>query len=90
MEVQMALEDYVEPEVAIAVAVTAAVASPPVRKALRKAAVYGLAGLLTAGDRIAAMSREIADRAKQPNATGTAEMPNARAPGVVAAEGATP
>jgi hypothetical protein len=85
----MALEDYVEPEVAIAVAVTAAVASPPVRKALRKAAVYSLAGILTAGDRIAAMGREIAERAKQPGATGTAETHNARAQGVAAAEGAT-
>jgi hypothetical protein len=86
----MALEDYVEPEVAIAVALTAAVASPPVRKALRKAAVYGLAGILTAGDRIAAMGREIAERAKQPAATGTAAPHTARPHGVAAAEGAAP
>jgi hypothetical protein len=88
MEVQMALDDYVEPEVAIAVAVTAAVVSPPVRKALRKAAVYGLAGILTAGDRIAAMGREIADRAKQPAGTGTATMHSERSQGVAATEGA--
>jgi hypothetical protein len=56
---------YLEPEVAIAIAVTAAVASPPVRKALRKGAVYGLAGLLTVGDRIAAMSRGIAETARE-------------------------
>jgi hypothetical protein len=66
----MALDDYLEPEVAIAVAVTAAVASPPVRKALRKAAVYGLAGILAAGDRIAAASRSIAETAKE-TAAGT-------------------
>jgi hypothetical protein len=67
----MALEDYLEPEVAIAVAVTAAVASPPVRKALRKAAVYGLAGLMTAGDRIAAIGHGIAESAQQSGGTQT-------------------
>ena len=65
----MDLEDYLEPEVAIAVAVTAAVASPPVRKALRKAAVYGLAGVLTAGDRLAAIGHGIAESAQQRGAT---------------------
>jgi hypothetical protein len=86
----MALDDYVEPEVAIAVAVTVAVASPPVRKVLRKAAVYGLAGLLTAGDRIAAVGRDIAERAKQSSETSTADTRNARPQGVPAAEGVAP
>jgi len=54
----MALEDYLEPEVAIAVAVTAAVSSPPVRKAIRKGAVYGLAGLLIARDKVMAVASE--------------------------------
>lgn len=61
----MALDDYLEPEVAIAVAVTAAVASPPVRKVLRRGLVYGLAGLMTAGDKIAGTAREIARSAQQ-------------------------
>jgi hypothetical protein len=61
----MALDDFIEPEVAIAVAVTAAVASPPVRKAVRTGAVYGLAGLLMAGDKIAALSRSAARGAQQ-------------------------
>lgn len=42
--------DFVEPEVGIAVALTAAFASPGVRKTLRKSAVYGLAGAMLAGD----------------------------------------
>ena len=54
----MALEEFMEPEVAIAVAVTAAVASPPVRKAIRKGAVYGLAGLLIARDKVMALASE--------------------------------
>ncbi len=61
----MALDDYLEPEVAIAVAVTAAVASPPVRRAIRKGAVYGLAGLLMLGDKVSAMSRNLAQGAQQ-------------------------
>lgn len=61
----MALDDYLEPEVAIAVAVTAAVASPPVRKVLRRGLVYGLAGLLMAGDKLSTAAREIAHSAQQ-------------------------
>jgi hypothetical protein len=57
----MDLEDYLEPEVmvvaAVTAAVTGAVASPPVRKALRKGAVYGVAGLMILGDRISGLAR---------------------------------
>jgi hypothetical protein len=67
----MAMDDFIEPEVAIAVAVTAAVASPPVRKVLRKGAVYGLAGLLIAGDRLAAAGRNIAQGARNAAASAT-------------------
>jgi len=56
----MALDEFFEPEVAVAVAVTAAVTSPPVRKVLRRGLVYGLAGLLTAGDKITAAARSVA------------------------------
>jgi hypothetical protein len=61
----MALDDYLEPEVAVAVAVTAAVASPPVRKVLRQGAVYGLAGLMMAGDKLTAIARSAAEGARQ-------------------------
>jgi hypothetical protein len=46
----MALEDFVDSEVGIAVAATAVVLSPQVRGFLRRGAVYGLAGLMKAGD----------------------------------------
>jgi len=55
----MELNDYMEPEVGVAVAVTAAVPSPTVRKALRRSAVYGLAGVLLAGDAVMAATRGI-------------------------------
>jgi hypothetical protein len=75
----MALDDFVEPEVAIAVAVTAAVASPPVRKVLRRGLVYGLAGLLVAGDKIAGTAREIARSAQETAApAGTTGQENAQ------------
>lgn len=54
----MALEDFLESEVAIAVAATAALSSSRVRRVLRRGAVYGLAGVLLAGDAIGAVARD--------------------------------
>jgi hypothetical protein len=69
----MALDDYLEPEVVIAAAVTAAVASPTVRKWLRKGAVYGLAGLLTIGDRVTGAAKNLAHSAQQMASNMTTE-----------------
>jgi hypothetical protein len=55
----MALEDYFNAEVGVAIAATAALASPRVRKALRRGAVYGLAGALKAGDAMTAFARGV-------------------------------
>ncbi len=71
----MALDDYLEPEVWIAVAVTAAVASPPVRKAMRKGAVYGLAGLMTVGDRLRGMAEQVARTAQTRGTSSEAQPP---------------
>lgn len=77
----MAVDDFLEPEVAIAVAVTAAIASPPVRKVLRRGLVYGLAGLLTAGDKIAGAARDLAQSAQQTAAhAGNAGQETAQTP----------
>ncbi len=48
----MDLEDFFTPEVGVAAAVVAALASPKVRGILRRGAVAGLAGLLIAGDAV--------------------------------------
>jgi hypothetical protein len=69
----MALDDYLEPEVAIAVAVTAAVASPSVRKVMRRGIVYGLAGLLVAKDKAMTVAQGIAEGARQAAANETTE-----------------
>jgi hypothetical protein len=55
----MELEDYLQPEIAVTAAVTAAVFSPRVRKLLRQGAVYGTAGVLIAGDAITSFARSV-------------------------------
>ena len=64
----MAVEDFLDGEVAIAVAATAALSSSRVRKALRRGVVYGLAGVLRAGDALAATAREAGRAAGPPGA----------------------
>ena len=65
------LDDVLEPEVLIAVGVTAAVMSPPVRRVLRRGAVLGLAGLMIAGDKIASVARGAAHSAQNLAASAT-------------------
>jgi hypothetical protein len=67
----MELEDYLEPEIAVTAAVTAAVLSPRMRHLLRRGAVYGLAGVLIAGDTIASFARNIGDGFRQGGAPTT-------------------
>ena len=57
----MALEDYMEPEIAVTAAVTAAVLSPQGRRVIRRGAVYGLAGILFVGDALTSASRNVKD-----------------------------
>jgi hypothetical protein len=61
----MSLDDLLEPEVLIAVGVTAAVLSPPVRRALHQGLVYGLAGILTVSDKVTDTARSMSQRARR-------------------------
>ncbi len=61
----MALEDYLEPEVAVTAVVTAAVFSPQARKLLRRGAVYGTAGVLIAGDVLSTVVRRFGSGMQQ-------------------------
>lgn len=61
----MALEDFVDPEVGIAVAATALVASPQARNVVRRGLVYGLAGIFKLGDAASSAARGVADSAQQ-------------------------
>jgi hypothetical protein len=56
----MALDDYLDSEVAIAVAATAVALSPGVRRVVRRGAVYGVAGALKATDMVTAAARGVA------------------------------
>lgn len=86
----MDLDDFVEPEVGLAVAVTAAVAtvamSSTVRGWLRKGAVYSLAGVLMAKDRVTDFARNVRQGAREATQDG-AEA--AQTHGERRAEGAT-
>jgi hypothetical protein len=76
----MALDDFLESEVAIAVAATAAVLSPGVRRVLRRGAVYGVAGALKASDVVTAAARGVAQGVSAPSAAGGAGDGRAAAP----------
>jgi hypothetical protein len=64
----MAVDDYLESEVAVAAAATAALFSPRVRGVLRKGMVYTTAGVMTAGDAVASVGKD-AGRGMQRMAT---------------------
>ena len=85
----MALDDFLESEVAIAVGATAAVLSPRVRGVLRSGAVYGLAGALIAGGAVSSVARGVGRGAQQAAASagGAAQGAASTASGV--ARGAT-
>lgn len=53
----MAVDDYMESEVGIIAAATAAAVSPKARDLFRRGAVYGLAGVLRTGDVAIAAAR---------------------------------
>ena len=65
----MALEDYLEPEVAVTAVVTAAVFSPRARKVIRRGLVYGMAGALIAGDAIASFARSVGQGVQEAGAS---------------------
>ena len=84
----MALEDYLESEVVVAVAATAAVLSPRVRGVLRRGAVYGLAGVLRAGDAISSAAPTVTQGAQQAAASAASTVQDVAGQARAAAEGA--
>ena len=61
----MALDEYLESEVAVAIAATALALSPRARRMVRRGAVYCLPGSLMARDAIASFARGAARGAQQ-------------------------
>lgn len=66
----MALEDFMDSEVGIAVAATAVVLSPQVRNFVRRGLVYGMAGVLKAGDTLSGAAQGVASEIQQTAASG--------------------
>lgn len=71
----MARDDGAEAKVAAAVALTAALFSPRVRGFLRRGAVHGLAGVLTAGDALASFARGVSRGVQESTTGGTRAEP---------------
>jgi hypothetical protein len=63
-KIVMGVEDFIEAEVGLAVAATAALFSPRARNVMRRGAVYGLAGALKAGDAVGSAARGVARGAR--------------------------
>lgn len=53
----MDIDNFAEPEVAITAALTAAICSPRARKVMRQGLVYGIAGVLVAGDMATSLAK---------------------------------
>ncbi len=70
----MALKDYTDSHVAVAVAATAMVCSPRMREMLRRGAVHGVAGALMAGDAVASFARGVGRGAQQAAASAPSVM----------------
>ncbi len=73
----MDTDDILNPAVGAAVAITAAVLSPPVRRVARRGAVYGLAGVLMAGDAISSFAQGVARGAREATQPGGREAQQA-------------
>lgn len=70
----MEVDDFATSEIAVAVAATAALMSPRVRQTIRKGLVFGVAGVMMAGDAVASFARGVSRGAQQVTAPGgTAE-----------------
>lgn len=67
----MALDDFLEPEVAITAVVAAAIFSPKARQWVRKGLVYGTAGVLIAGDAVTSLARNVGQGVQQAGAAAT-------------------
>ncbi|MGH2509127.1 MAG: hypothetical protein ACRDHZ_17245 [Ktedonobacteraceae bacterium] len=76
----MALDDYFEPEVAVTAVVTAALFSPRARKLIRRGAVYGIAGLLKAGDAVTTFAGSVKQGVQEATNSSTKHAPHATHP----------
>jgi flavin-dependent dehydrogenase len=74
----MALEDYMQPEVAVTAVVTAAVFSPRARRVMRRGLVYGMAGAMIAGDAITSFARSLGQGVQEAGASAASAAQSAK------------
>lgn len=74
----MALEDYMQPEVAVTAVVTAAVFSPRARRVMRRGLVYGMAGAMIAGDAITSFARSLGQGVQEAGAPAASAAQSAK------------
>jgi hypothetical protein len=68
----MALDDFLDSEVGVAIAATAVALSPRVRRVVRRGVVYGVAGALKATDVATAAARGVASGVSSQGERGAA------------------
>jgi hypothetical protein len=73
----MAIEDYLEPEIAVTAVVVAAVFSPGARRLIRRGAVYGMAGVLIAGDAVTSVAKSFGRGVQQAGVAAAGAAQNA-------------
>jgi hypothetical protein len=66
----MQLDDYVEPEVGVAIAAVAVILSSRLRQVVHRGAVYGVTGALAAGDAVTSFGRGVSRGWHSPGAPG--------------------
>ncbi|MGH2507663.1 MAG: hypothetical protein ACRDHZ_09720 [Ktedonobacteraceae bacterium] len=64
-------ESFVEPEIAVTAAITAALFSPRARRVMRKGLVYGMAGILTVGETVTSFARSVGQGMQQASMSAT-------------------
>lgn len=74
----MDFDDYLEPEVAVTAAVTAAVFSPQARKLLRRGAIYSMAGILIAREKISLLTHNVAQGFRDAQTSSTQQQHNTK------------
>jgi hypothetical protein len=66
-------ENFIEPEIAVTAAITAALFSPRARKVMRKGLVYGMAGILAVGETFTSFAKSVGQGMQQASMPVTSE-----------------
>jgi hypothetical protein len=74
------MADLLDKEVVVAVGATAALMSERARRLLRRGAVYGIAGVISAGEAVASAARSVGRDGERVSSNGRDEAASVRRP----------